>query len=97
MMYSHNTSNKTGNKSWLFSRAGFVTVGAVSILGFLVYTGHSAHLLGFAPYALLLACPLMHMFMHGGHGHGAADSENTPRKGSSQIHNAHKGADDGPG
>ena len=37
--------------------------------GFLVYTGHTAHLLGFAPYLFLLACPLMHFFMHGGHHH----------------------------
>ncbi|MBI3715751.1 MAG: DUF2933 domain-containing protein [Betaproteobacteria bacterium] len=30
---------------------------------------HWGHVLGFLPYALLLACPLMHIFMHGGHGH----------------------------
>lgn len=38
-------------------------------VGFLVYTGHTAHLLGFAPYLLILACPLMHIFMHSGHHH----------------------------
>lgn len=38
-------------------------------VGFLVYTGHTAHLLGFAPYLFILACPLMHVFMHGGHHH----------------------------
>ena len=39
---------------------------------------HRAHLLGWWPYLLLLACPLMHMFMHGGHGehgHGGAKSK----------------------
>ncbi|HSC76812.1 MAG TPA: DUF2933 domain-containing protein [Pseudomonadales bacterium] len=41
-------------------------------VGFLMYTGHTAHLLGFAPYLFLLACPLMHIFMHGGHHHHSA-------------------------
>lgn len=71
MAGSHSTSNNDEKPhhqdSWLFSRTGLVTVGVVAILGFLVYTGHSAHLLGFAPFLLLLACPLMHVFMHGGH------------------------------
>jgi len=56
------------HENWLYSRTGIVTICAVLILGFLIYTGHSAHLLGAAPYLLLLACPLMHIFMHGGHG-----------------------------
>ncbi|WP_442892045.1 DUF2933 domain-containing protein [Denitromonas sp.] len=31
---------------------------------------HQAHLLGWLPWLFLAACPLMHVFMHGGHGHG---------------------------
>ena len=27
-------------------------------------------LLSYLPWLLVLACPLMHLFMHGGHGHG---------------------------
>ena len=30
---------------------------------------HWAHLLGVLPYLVLLACPLMHLFMHHGHRH----------------------------
>ena len=41
----------------------------VVIVGFYVLREHWGHALGYAPYLLLLACPLMHMFMHGGHGH----------------------------
>ena len=33
----------------------------------LVLTGHGPHAVGYLPYALLLACPVMHMFMHHGH------------------------------
>ncbi|MBX6370611.1 MAG: DUF2933 domain-containing protein [Rhodospirillales bacterium] len=29
---------------------------------------HTAHVFGALPYLLLLACPLLHLFHHGGHG-----------------------------
>jgi len=31
---------------------------------------HALGFLGYAPYLLFLACPLMHLFMHHGHRHG---------------------------
>ena len=44
---------------------------AVVIGGFYLVTEHTAHLFGALPYLFLLACPLMHVFMHRGHGqHG---------------------------
>ena len=37
--------------------------------GFLLSAEHRAHTLGILPFLLiLLLCPLMHIFMHGGHG-----------------------------
>ena len=50
---------------WWLALAGFLL-----IAGFLLFTEHRAHLLGALPYLLLLACPLLHLFMHGGHGKG---------------------------
>ena len=41
----------------------------VVIVGFYVLREHWGHALGIAPYLLLLACPVMHIFMHGGHVH----------------------------
>lgn len=42
---------------------------AGAVLWLLLY--HRAHLLEVSPFLLLLACPLMHLFGHGGHGgHG---------------------------
>lgn len=30
---------------------------------------HRPHLVGWLPYLIILACPLMHLFMHRGHHH----------------------------
>lgn len=50
------------------SKGKWVFYGFLAIIGFLLFTEHRAHVLGFLPYLFLLACPLMHLFMHHGHG-----------------------------
>lgn len=52
------------------SRAGVALLVVVAVGGFLLFTEHRAHVLGVLPFAFLLACPLMHVFMHHGHRHG---------------------------
>lgn len=48
---------------------GYLVLGAVA--AYFLLTEHRAHFLGALPFLLLLACPLMHVFMHHGHGgHG---------------------------
>lgn len=37
---------------------------------FFLLTEHRAHFFGALPYLLLLACPLAHVFLHGGQRHG---------------------------
>jgi hypothetical protein len=49
---------------WKWALAGFLAVAA-----FFLWAEHRAHLFGALPYLLILACPLMHIFHHGGHGH----------------------------
>jgi len=64
--------------SFLTSRAAIVLVAFLAIAGALLFTEHRAHVLGVLIYLPLLACPLMHFFMHGGHGgHGAGHRERT--------------------
>lgn len=59
------------SRPFLKTPAGWALIAFLAIGGFYLVTEHTAHFFGFLPYALLLACPLMHMFMHGGHaGHG---------------------------
>ena len=52
------------------SKAGLVLVGFLIIAGALLFTEHRAHVLGLLVWLPLLACPLMHVFMHGRHRHG---------------------------
>jgi len=51
-------------------RARWVFIGFLAISAFFLITEHRAHLYGYLPWLVLLACPLMHLFMHRGHGHG---------------------------
>ena len=50
------------------SRSNWVLIGFLAVAGFFLFTEHRAHLLGILPYLFLLACPLMHLFMHHGNG-----------------------------
>ena len=48
--------------------AGLIVIGGVAV--FFLLTQHRAHFLGALPFLLILACPLMHLFMHHGHDKG---------------------------
>lgn len=58
---------KAGLLGWLRSRTGLAFIGFTAIAAFFIWEEHRAHILGALPYALLLLCPLLHLF-HGGHG-----------------------------
>lgn len=58
---NHSPEKRNPYQRWVFW--GFVV-----IAGFFLLSEHQAHLLGALPYLLLAACPLMHLFMHHGHG-----------------------------
>lgn len=50
-------------------------------LAYLFFGEHRVHLLGYLPFLILLACPLLHMTMHGGHGgHGGHGHAPDPAK-----------------
>lgn len=60
-MDNHNTHSAQIKKNnlvmWIFT--GFIA--------YLLITEHWAHIVPYLPYIILLLCPLMHLFMHGGH------------------------------
>lgn len=43
---------------------------ALAAVGVLLLSEHRQHALDYLPFLLLLACPLMHLLMHGKHHHG---------------------------
>ena len=53
------------------SRTGLAFLGLLAIAAFFLFTEHRAHALGVLPFLLLALCPLLHLFGHGGHDHGA--------------------------
>ena len=54
------------------SRSKWALLGFLAVALFFLITEHRAHLLGWLPYLVLLACPLMHLFhAHGDHRHRA--------------------------
>lgn len=67
-----NTGQTSGvGRPWWQSRTGIILFAFLAIAAFFLITEHTAHFFGLLPYALLLLCPLLHLFMHGSHGrHG---------------------------
>lgn len=64
-------------------RITWVLIGFLVVAGYFLVLEHKAHLGGiltYLPFLLLLACPLMHLFMHHGHGgHGGHTSQKDDR------------------
>lgn len=85
MEHKHESDNDGAMKS----RSNIALIVFLIIGAFFLITEHRAHLVGwlstYGIWLLLLACPLMHLFMHSGHGHGghtpsAASNESTEEK-----------------
>jgi hypothetical protein len=51
------------------SYRGWVVLGLAALLGGYLVIWHGAHLAAVLPFLVLATCPLMHVFMHRGHGH----------------------------
>lgn len=63
----HDTHDAPRGYNWIL-------IAFLAIAAFFLFTEHRAHLLGALPFLLLLACLLMHLFMHHGHGDGGQHS-----------------------
>ena len=70
MNHDH-SQHQAESKAFWGSRSsiGLIVLGSITL--YFLLTEHRAHFVGALPIILLLACLLMHVFMHGGHGgHG---------------------------
>jgi hypothetical protein len=72
-MENHSPSRRNGGA---LTRWTIWALGA-SALAYLVIE-HRPHLFGWLPYLIILACPLMHLFMHRGHHHESRSLGGTP-------------------
>ncbi|WP_036488393.1 DUF2933 domain-containing protein [Myxosarcina sp. GI1] len=62
--------------AWRWRSPGGITLLIIlAIATFFLVTTYWAHIVPVLPWLLLLACPLMHLFMHGGHGSHNNNSE----------------------
>ena len=71
------------------SRIGIAFVLLAVIAGFFLLAEHRAHVVPFLPWLLLLACPLMHLFMHHGHGRHDGQRDSRDRQGNADMHGEH--------
>jgi hypothetical protein len=66
---AHDPHPATG--AWLRSRNGLAVVALSGAAGLYLLTQHWTHAAPYLPWLLFAACPLLHVFMHRGHGgHG---------------------------
>ena len=63
---------------WWRTPIGLVACGFFIVAGFFLLTEHTAHVFGVLPWLLILACPLMHIFMHHGR-HGGSGQAPGPK------------------
>jgi hypothetical protein len=69
------------------ARSALVLAAFTVLAAFFLLAEHRAHTLGLLPYVVLLACPLLHLFSHGGHGdpQGADPHGTDPRSSGGQT------------
>lgn len=75
--------HETNNDGTLKAKANIAMVLFLIIGAYFLVTEHRAHLSGWLPYwpyVLLLACPLIHLFMHRGHDHDNYESSESSNK-----------------
>nr|WP_156946616.1 DUF2933 domain-containing protein [Paraburkholderia franconis] len=82
-----NDAPHTSRPFWK-SRSAVALLVFAAVALFLLFSEHRAHFLGVLPYLLLLSCPLMHLFMHHGHGHSHTGS--TRKEGTSDSGGNHE-------
>ena len=69
----------TKKKSFWRSPKGLAALGMIAAATYFLLVEHRQHVFEFLPFLILLLCPLMHVFMHAGHGkHKGQSHEDSP-------------------
>ncbi len=73
-----NHKHHTASAAWYKSPAVLGLLAILGVAGALFLVQHWEHAVPYWPWLLILAIPLLHMFMHGGHGaHGGHDGQDS--------------------
>ena len=71
---------KQSKTPWWRSRTKLPFIGFLAIAGYFIWTEHQAHIMPYLIWILLIACLLLHGYMHGGHGHGGDEDSNNMKR-----------------
>ena len=84
------------NKSiFSFCCKGLIIIGLVVAAGYFLLSESNQISLGSFPYLILLACPLIHFFMHRGHGKHHHSNDSPPADSESTDQAYQRGLDEG--
>ncbi len=72
MEQNHTSKRK---QPWWRTPFGMLCTAIFLIALFILIRDHAAHMGNYWIWLILLACPLMHVFMHGGHKHNLNEKE----------------------
>jgi hypothetical protein len=72
----------TKKPSFWTTSQGMASIFLIGAVSYFLLMEHREHLFQFLPFFILLLCPVMHIFMHKGHGHGGHEGS----KGAIQQH-----------
>lgn len=77
--------------SFWWSPKGLAALGLIGAVSYFLLVEHRQHVFAFLPILIILLCPLMHIFMHGGHGgraQGGAETSETMSGDASDVRRA---------
>lgn len=66
--------------SFWMTPKGLAALGLIGAASYFLLMEHRQHVWQYLPFLILLACPFMHIFMHGGHGHGRGHGDHGSKK-----------------
>lgn len=80
----HPAPNDGDAKPFWKTPLGWTFLGFAAVAAFFLVVEHTAHVFGVLPWLLILACPLMHIFMHRHGGHGGHGGHRRGERGTTQ-------------
>jgi len=76
MTHDHDAYHQPETRpAWLRTPSGIACLFFLGAGAYFLLTEHTAHVVPYLPWLILLLCPLMHLFHHGGHSHGSGSAD----------------------